>query len=112
MSTGNPDLEPLRFPAPSRSRSRVGLTLRDHAAATICVMVAMGMPAATATAAPPVGDNFLSAVSINRGGTEMPRERVDFTVDTAEATVQSDLFNPPRSGGPPEPTACRSSGRT
>jgi hypothetical protein len=86
--------------------------LGDRAVATMCAIVAMGLLPAAATAAPPSNDDFLSAVPINRGATQMPRERIDFTVDTAEATVQSELFHPPRAGGPPEPTACTSGGRT
>jgi hypothetical protein len=86
--------------------------LRHGATAIICAFLAVGMLPAAATASPPSNDRFLSAVRINPGGTPMPRDRVDFRVDTTEATVQSDLFDPPRAGGPPEPTACRSSGRT
>lgn len=86
--------------------------LRDRAIAMMCAVLVMGLLPGAATAAPPTNDNFLSAVPINRGGTQMPRERIGFTVDTTEATVQSQLFSPPRAGGPPEPTACTSNGRT
>jgi hypothetical protein len=64
---------------------------------------------ATSQAAPPVNDNYLDSLRINEDGSRLERRDTLRDVrDTTEATVQSDIFNPPRSGGPPEPTTCGS----
>lgn len=65
---------------------------------------------AVAAAAPPVNDNYLGSTEINAPGTALPLDS-PFTVDTTEATVQTDTFNPnkdgtPLGGGPPELTTC------
>jgi hypothetical protein len=72
-----------------------------------CVWVALAAPAASA--APPPNDNYLSSLQMVDGN----RVARQFTevVNTAEATVQADLFNPsrdglPLAGGGPEPTSC------
>jgi hypothetical protein len=58
-----------------------------------------------ASAAPPVNDNYLAS---------LPVDKLDFTgtADTTEATTQPDLFNPnrdgqPLGGGAPEPLDCK-----
>ena len=74
---------------------------------------------AVAEAAPPRNDNYLSSLRINGAGGSLPREFSD-SVDTTEATVQADTFDPNRDGvafggGKPEPTSCPSAagiGRT
>lgn len=56
---------------------------------------------------PPINDNYLTSLNLNQPGT--PLNRVDTLTDvrnTSAATVQSDIFNPPDSGGPPEVTGC------
>jgi hypothetical protein len=60
---------------------------------------------AVASAVPPVNDNYLSS---------LPLDKVEFTAttDTSEATTQAELFNPnrdgqPLGGGGPEPLDCK-----
>ena len=60
---------------------------------------------AVASAVPPVNDNYLSS---------LPLDKVEFTAttDTTEATTQAELFNPnrdgqPLGGGGPEPLDCK-----
>ena len=75
------------------------------ALAVLVLALAAGVP--NAHAAPPDNDNYLAATAVNTPGAEMPRETVSYPeTDTAEATLQSDLFAPPSSGGSPEPSAC------
>jgi hypothetical protein len=70
---------------------------------------------------PPFNDNYLEALNLNeprtakKPGTPLNRtETLSDTRDTAAATVQSDIFNPPSHGGPPELTGCNgtSEGKT
>lgn len=61
----------------------------------------------SAQAAPPVNDHYLNSLQLNAPGSKL--ERVDTLRDlrnTVEATVQGDVFAPPRSGGPAEQTSC------
>jgi hypothetical protein len=67
------------------------------------------VPAGTALAAPPANDNYLSSLQMTEGD-GVAREWHD-VIDTSEATVQGDLFNPnrdglPFGGGGPETTTC------
>src|SRR3954447_3195615 len=67
--------------------------------------------ASPAAAAPPANDNYLASTAINEAGKALAPEFTD-NVDTTEATTQSDLFNPSRTGQPlpanagPENTQC------
>jgi len=64
---------------------------------------------------PPINDNYLSSLNLNQPGTPLNRVATLTDLrDTSGATVQSDIFNPPQSGGPPEVTGCNgvSEGRT
>lgn len=66
------------------------------------------LPAA-AYAAPPANDNYLASIPV------APQEQVTLQADTAEATTQTDLFNPsrdgqPLGGGEPENLACKGVG--
>ena len=71
------------------------------------VVVAAGANAPPALAEPPANDAYAKAIALNAPGSEMPRDTVTTAAtDTTDATVQSDLFNPPAAGGPPEPTTC------
>jgi hypothetical protein len=64
-------------------------------------------PAAAWAQAPPVNDNYLESLRLNEDGTRLERRDTLRDVrDTTNATVQSDIFNPPRSGGPAEKTTC------
>src|SRR3954463_11772943 len=65
--------------------------------------------AASASAAPPVNDNYLSSLQMTRGN-GVARTFSD-VADTTEATTQADLFNPnrdglPFGGAPAEETRC------
>jgi hypothetical protein len=60
-----------------------------------------------ASAAPPVNDAYLQSIPVNQRGTPLTEEQVKDARDTREATVQTDLFAPPASGGGPERTDCR-----
>jgi hypothetical protein len=82
--------------------------------ALLATLAALSAPvSAPAAPAPPANDNYLSSKSLNLPHT--PLDRV-FTLvdkpDTTSATVQSNVFDPPRPGdplipgGPPEPTSC------
>jgi hypothetical protein len=65
-----------------------------------------------ASAAPPENDNYLQSTRVVENGVWPVAEEIANAVNTTEATVQSDLFNPsltggPGSGGGAEPTTCR-----
>jgi hypothetical protein len=74
-----------------------------------------------AAPAPPINDSYLDGLNLNEPssphhpGTPLNRaETLRDEHDTAAATVQSDIFSPPSSGGPPELTGCNgvSEGKT
>jgi hypothetical protein len=73
-------------------------------------LAGLGFAAAPAIAqapAPPINDNYLNSLELNKAGT--PLDRVDTLVDHRDltlASVQSDIFNPPNHGGPVEVTGC------
>jgi hypothetical protein len=75
------------------------------AAAAVVGVFVLALPVAAA-AAPPVNDNYLSSASLNSPGSRLDRTHTlqDVGRVTTEATVQSDLYNPPKSGGLPEIT--------
>jgi hypothetical protein len=75
------------------------------AAAAAGALVVAAVPA-TASAVPPANDNYLSSIRINDPGTVLTTNEVTDSKDTSEATVQSDLFNPPTAGGGAEQTLC------
>lgn len=53
------------------------------------------------------GCNYATSGGLNEPGERLNRtERQTVQVNTSQATVQGDVFNPPASGGPPEPTTC------
>src|SRR5918999_4844671 len=89
-------------------------------AAFLACLALFAAASATAVAAPPANDNYLQSLRLNEDGSRLERRQtLTDSQNTAEATVQSDVFNPgpsgqPGSGGPPEPTTCQSSsyGRT
>jgi hypothetical protein len=81
------------------------------------LLAATAAAALTATAAPalaaPPNDNYLASTAINASGTPLQATFMDSTVDTTDATVQADLFNPapdgqPLQGAGPEKTVCHS----
>jgi hypothetical protein len=71
-------------------------------------VVAVGGASAPAQApTPPINDNYLQSLELNKPGTKL--NRTDTLVDnrdTSAATVQADIFNPPNHGGPAEVTSC------
>src|SRR5919197_4214074 len=83
--------------------------------APLVALVALAVPA-VALAVAPVNDDYLHSKRINAPGSRVPREEVKDTVDTTEATTQTDLFIPGTGtgGGGPETTTCngRSYGKT
>jgi hypothetical protein len=73
-----------------------------------CVIAALlALPAVASAQAPPVNDNYLNSAPINAPGSRLERKAtLRSAVDTTNATVQSDVFSPPNSGGPAEITNC------
>lgn len=60
------------------------------------------------TNTPPINDNYLCSLALNAPGTKLnSTDTLEDRRNTTGATVQSDLFNPPASGGPPEVATCR-----
>lgn len=78
---------------------------------TVCAVAATcaGVLPSAAAAAPPLNDNYLSSLPINRRGTVLTRQTVKDLRDTREATVQADLFTPPAAGGGAENINCKGS---
>jgi hypothetical protein len=68
---------------------------------------ALLLPAASYAQAPPVNDSYLESLRMNDPGERLERtDTLRDTRDTTNATVQSDVFSPPQSGGPAELTTC------
>lgn len=78
------------------------------ALAALLTMGATGAMVATAAApAPPINDNYLESLNINKPGTALNQtETLSDSRNTEAATVQSDIFSPSSHGGPPELTGC------
>jgi hypothetical protein len=80
----------------------------------IVTAIAIGVPVGIAVAshvpgAPP-NDDYLESSALNRPGDRLNRTATLKDVqNTANASVQSDVYNPPDSGGPPEPVTCEGS---
>lgn len=82
-------------------------------ALTLLVAAAVVLPASAAAQAPippPEGDNYLGPIALSDFSSpgKFPSTEIGFTADTTNYTVQADMFNPPSSGGPQEPTNCGS----
>jgi hypothetical protein len=78
-----------------------------------CAVVALAaaVPASAAAqrqVAPPDGDNYLFPLAFSDFDhpAPFPSEEVGFIANTSTYTVQSDMYSPPNSGGPVEPTVC------
>src|SRR5437763_534953 len=55
----------------------------------------------------PCNDDYINSLELNARGTHLNgTDTLKDVRNTAAATVQSDIFNPPKSGGPAEPTSC------
>jgi hypothetical protein len=82
-------------------------------ALAIALTAGAALPASAGAQAqipPPQGDNYLGPIALSDfdNPQPFPKNEIGFVADTAAYTTQSDLFNPPASGGPPEPTNCGS----
>ncbi len=82
-------------------------------ALAIALTAAAALPASAAAQAqitPPDGDNYLGPVALSdfQNPGKFPTTEVGFVADTTNYTTQADMFNPPGSGGPPEPVNCGS----
>ena len=67
----------------------------------------LALPATSYAQAAPVNDNYLDSLRLNDPGTRLERrDTLRDTQNTTNATVQSDVFSPPQSGGPPKLTTC------
>jgi hypothetical protein len=91
-----------------RSRRPIAIV----ALAALLTMGATGAMTATAAApTPPINDDYLESLNLNKPGSALNRtETLRDVRDTTAATVQSDIFNPPSHGGPPELTGCNGTG--
>jgi hypothetical protein len=70
------------------------------------VAALLALPASSYAQAP-VNDNYLQSLRLNDPGSRLERkDTLRDTRDTTSATVQTDVFSPPQSGGPPELTTC------
>ena len=67
----------------------------------------LALPAGAYAQSPPGNDNYLESAGLNVPGSRLVRTAtLRDNRDTTNATVQGDVFNPPQSGGPAEPTTC------
>ena len=83
-----------------------GMGLRGAVLVT-AAMLALPAGAYAQTPPAPSNDNYLQSAAMNAPGSRLERrDTLRATVDTTNATVQTDVFNPPQSGGPAEPTTC------
>lgn len=61
--------------------------------------------------AAPLNDNYLQSLRLNEPGKRLERtDTLRDIRDTTNASVQGDLFSPPQSGAPAEPTVCQGVG--
>ena len=77
--------------------------------ATVVAVLLLGLPVAVDAAPPgaPVNDDYLESLQLNAPGSKLDRKNtLRDRQDTRNASVQGDVFAPPESGGPPEPTTC------
>jgi hypothetical protein len=94
----------------TRSRQPIAVV----ALATLLTMGATAsMTASAAAPAPPINDNYLESLNLNKPGTALNRtETLRDVRDTTAATIQPDIFNPTSHGGPPELTGCNGVGES
>jgi hypothetical protein len=88
---------------------------RPIAVVALATLLAIGgtatMTATAAAPAPPINDNYLESLNLNKPGTALNRtETLRDVRDTTAATIQPDIFNPTSHGGPPELTGCNGVG--
>ena len=85
------------------------------AVAALGLLAVLAAPVGASETTPPINDSYLESLNLNQPHTKL--NRVDTLTDVREtgaASLQSDIFNPPVSGGPAEITGCNgtSEGRT
>jgi len=90
---------------------------RPLAVVALAMLLAVGgaasMPASAAAPAPPINDNYLESLNLNKPGTALDRkDTLRDEHDTTAATVQADILSPPSHGGPPELTGCNGVGES
>ena len=72
------------------------------------LLALLALPGTALGQAAPVNDNYLDSLRLNDPGSRLERRDTLRDVrDTTNATVQSDVFSPPQSGGPAERTGCK-----
>ncbi|MEA2166901.1 MAG: hypothetical protein QOF76_201 [Solirubrobacteraceae bacterium] len=80
-----------------------------RAGAAVLAVLALGGTAVAAAqdAEPPANDAYLNSLELNQAGTPLDHTHTLRDVrDTTNATTQTDIFNPPESGGGAEDTIC------
>ncbi len=90
----------------THTRSRRPIVVAALAAVlTVGATATMTASAAAPTAPPPINDNYLESLNLNKPGSPLNQtETLSDTRNTAGATVQSDILSP--HPGPPELTGC------
>src|SRR4051812_15376283 len=93
---------------PTRTKGAQPVRLRIGLVAALAALVAFP---AGAQAVAPDNDAYLFSTQINSPGTHLlgsgsSRSEYVEQADNTEATTQSDIFNPPDSGGPQEALYC------
>ncbi len=77
-------------------------------ALAVALLAFCALPASGYAQAPPVNDHYLESLRLNDPGSRLERRAtLRDARNTANATVQTDVFSPPQSGGPPERTTCQ-----
>jgi hypothetical protein len=92
-----------------RATHRRSRQLIAVAALTMLLSIAAtaSMTASAAAPAPPINDNYLESLNLNKPGSALNRtDTLRDVRDTTAATIQPDIFNPTSHGGPPELTGC------
>ncbi len=90
--------------AHTRSRRLIALPVL---ATLLAIGATTSITATAAAPAPPINDNYLASLNINKPGSALNRtETISDVRDTTSATIQPDIFNPTSHGGPPEFSGC------
>src|SRR5262249_35485337 len=71
------------------------------------------MTATAAAPSPPVNDNYLASLNLNKPGSPLDRkDTLRDERDTTAASIQPDILSPPSHGGPAELTGCNGVGES
>jgi hypothetical protein len=83
------------------------MTLKRALAIALLAMAALPAAAsAQVQITPPGADNYLNPYFFNDEQHPLGYDPLGFTADTTAYTTQTDMYNPPASGGPSEPLTC------